>query len=150
MAKRYHQSKKDRMHESMGEKRHIARMHKDRMDERRGEERYVESHRDKHGAGNGMGMGPYHYDRQSQYRAMGGAEHYAGMEPRRHQEMRDAGMIHEDPRAIANLPQNVVYRDYPKGTGYLPEDLDDTLRGIDRQMAYDNDHKMEHFYPKKV
>lgn len=137
MAKRYHQSKKDRMHE------------------RRGEERYVEQHRDMHNDErmhnkDGMRMGPYHYDRQAQYRAMGGAEHYAGMEPRRHQEMRDAGMIHEDHRAIANLPQNVVYRDYPRTHGYTPEDLDDTLHGIDRQMDYDNSHKMKHFYPKKV
>jgi hypothetical protein len=152
MAKRYHQSKKDRKHESRGEKLHHARMHRDSMHERMGEESYVEHHRDMHNDSDRerYGMGPYRYDRQSQYRAMGGAEHYAGMEPRRHQEMRDAGMIHEDHRAIANLPQNVVYRDYPKNTGYLPEDLDDTLRGVDRQMAHDNYDMMNHFYPKKV
>src|SRR5580692_7022184 len=95
-------------------------------------------------------MGPYKYDRQEQYRSgMAKGEYYAGAEPRRRQEMEDAGMIHEDPRAVANLPQNVMMNYYPKDTGsYLPEDLDDTLRGVDRQMSYDNKKKMDHFYPK--
>jgi hypothetical protein len=94
----------------------------------------VSSHRDKHGEGNSYKMGGY----------------YEGAEPRRRQEMEDAGMIREDHSAIANLPQNVSMKPYPKEGGYLPEDLDDTLRGIDRQMGFDNRKKMEHFYPKKV
>ena len=77
-------------------------------------------------------------------------EHYAGAEPRRRQEMEDAGMIHEDHSAVANLPQNVMMKPYPKEGGYLPENLDDTLRGVDRQMNYDNSKKMAHLYPKKV
>lgn len=85
--------------------------------------------------------GLYNYDRQrpsdiSEYR--------------RYKEMTEAGMIHEDPRAVANLPQEVRYEAYEKSGGYLPEDLDDTMRGIDRQMGYDNMKKMNHFYPKKV
>ncbi len=101
-------------------------------------------------------MGPYHYDRQEEQathrrmKSMGSAEHYAGMEPRRRQELEDAGMIHEDHRQVANLPQEVVMRPYPMPGGYTPEDLDDTLRGIDRQTGYDNKKKMDHFYPKKV
>lgn len=107
-----------------------------------------------------MKMGPYHYDRQEtrsaerashrRMRSMGAAEHYAGMEPRRRQELEDAGMIHEDHNALANMPQEVKMTYYPREGGYLPEDLDDTLGGVDRQMAYDNGKKMEHFYPKKV
>lgn len=157
MAKRYYQSKKDRMHESRGEKRHIARMVKDRIDERMGEERFLEHHRDMHNDERRNDMmrersGAYHYDREERahYRKMGGPEYYSGMEPRRRQEMRDAGMLHEDPRAVANLPQDVKYYPYPKAYGYLPEELDDTLRGVDRQMELDHSQTMRHFFPKKV
>lgn len=127
MAKRYHQSKKDRMHERRGEERHIERKAKDRRDERRGEERYLER----------------------KYRSMG-EEYYAGMDPRRRQELEDAGMIHEDHGAVANLPQAPKMVFYPKTGPYIPEDLDDTIRGVDGQMDYDNDKRRAHFYPKKV
>lgn len=76
--------------------------------------------------------------------------HYEGAEPRRRQEMQDAGMIREDHRQVANLPQEVIMKPYPMPGGYTPEDLDDTLHGIDRQMGYDNGKKMAHFSPKKV
>lgn len=108
MAKRYHQSKRDRMHEERGEERHLR--------------------------------GPVKHHNG----------HYEGMEPRRRQEMEDAGMIHEDHRAIANMPQEVMIKPYPKTGPYMPEDLDDTIRGVDRQMDYDDSKRREHFYPKKV
>lgn len=76
--------------------------------------------------------------------------HYAGMESRRHQEMRDAGMISEDHNAIANLPQEVKIGYYPRPHDYLPDDLDDTLRGIDKQRGYDHSQMMRHYFPKKV
>jgi len=79
-----------------------------------------------------------------------GYEPYAGMEPRRRQEMEDAGMIHEDHRAIANLPQNVMIKEYPKPGPYMPEGLDDTIAGVDRQMDYDDGKCAMNFYPKKV
>ena len=78
------------------------------------------------------------------------AEMYAGMEPRRRQELEDAGMIHEDHNQVANLPQGVMMRPYTYEGGYLPEDLDDTIRGVERQKNYDNKKKMDHLYPKKV
>lgn len=78
------------------------------------------------------------------------AELYAGMEPRRRQELEDAGMIHEDHRAIANMPQEVMIKPYPRTGPYLPEVLDDTIRGVDAQMDYDDSQRREHFYPKKV
>jgi len=81
---------------------------------------------------------------------MRGREYYAGMEPRRRQELEDAGMIHEDHRAIANLPQNVMIKEYPKPGPYIPEVIDDTIAGVDRQMDYDDNKRREHFYPKKV
>lgn len=79
-----------------------------------------------------------------------GAELYAGMEPRRRQELEDAGMIHEDPNAIANLPQNVMIKAYPKTGPYLPEVLEDSIAGVDGQMDYDDSQRRKHFYPKKV
>ncbi len=78
------------------------------------------------------------------------AELYAGMEPRRRQELEDSGMIHEDHRAIANLPQEVMIKPYPAVGPYLPEVLNDDVSGVDAQMDYDDAQRRRHFYPKKV
>lgn len=76
---------------------------------------------------------------------------YAGEQARRTQEMEDAGMIREDRNAVANLPQNVMYKPYPKNYDYLPEDLDDTIRGIDVQIKELDGRKRDRgFNPKKV
>lgn len=109
MAKRYHQSAKDRLAESRAEERHLFRMNKSM-----------------------------------------GAEHYAGMDPRRRQEMEDAGMIQEDHRAIANLPQNVIMREWPKGGMYMTDDEDDTIHGVNRQMDLDGSLMNKSLHPKKV
>ena len=76
--------------------------------------------------------------------------YYEGMDSRRRQEMEDAGMIHEDHRAIANLPQEVKISAYPKTGPYIPEMLDDTIRGIDKQMDGDDSQRRKGFNPKKV
>ncbi len=76
--------------------------------------------------------------------------HYAGELARRTQEMQDAGMIDSDFNAIANMPQNVMMKPYPKPGPYLPEGLDDSIAGVDRQMDYDDEKRKESFYPKKV
>ena len=52
-------------------------------------------------------------------------------------EKRDSGMLSEDRSAIANMPQQVIYREYPKGEMYLRSNLDDTMSGIDKQMNED-------------
>lgn len=106
------------------------------------------------------GSGPYHYDRQGmdehriRERSSGKLsmfrDGYDGYESRRKTEMRDAGMIHEDHREIANLPQEVRMESYPKCGPYTPEDIDDTMRGVDRQIDFDDAQKMRHFFPKKV
>lgn len=75
---------------------------------------------------------------------------YAGELARRTQEMEDAGMIRENRNAIANLPQEVMIKPYPKTGPYMPEDLDDRIEGVDRQMDFDDRKRAEHFYPKKV
>jgi hypothetical protein len=77
-------------------------------------------------------------------------EYYAGSGARRRQELEDGGMIHEDHSAIANLPQNVMMKPYPKTGPYMPEDLDDRIEGVDRQMNYDDKQRAAHFFPKKV
>jgi hypothetical protein len=76
---------------------------------------------------------------------------YAGESARRTQEMEDAGMIHEDRSQIANLPQEVMMKTYPMTGPYLPEDLDDTIKGVDRQMSVlDDGKRAQGFMPKKV
>jgi len=41
------------------------------------------------------------------------------------------GMISEDPRECANLPQEVVYKPYPRQSYFDAYELDDTIRGLD-------------------
>jgi hypothetical protein len=91
-----------------------------------------------------------HHERSMHRNGMMHGEHYAGMEPRRRQEMEDAGMIREDHSAMANMPQGIHMKPWPTEGGYLPENLDDTIRGVDRQMDMDNGKKMKHLMPKKV
>lgn len=98
-----------------------------------------------------MGEKSHDMEERAMYRHKGiGPEYYAGADPRRRQEMRDANMIHEDHRAVSNLPQNVIMKSYGDAGGYLPEDLDDTIAGVDRQMNYDGKKRNDGFYPKKV
>jgi len=89
-------------------------------------------------------------DERDMYRAEAMQGYYEGAEPRRRQEMMDAGMIQEDPRAVANMPQMVKMTPYPKSPGYIPEGIDDTIRGVDGQMGYDNEVRKSDFHPKKV
>ena len=83
-------------------------------------------------------------------KGMHAAEYYAGVDPRRRQEMMDGMMIHEDHHAIANLPQGVIYRDYPKVGHTMAPYLDDTITGVDSQMNRDDMMKMKIFSPKKL
>jgi len=82
-------------------------------------------------------------------KSMRSAEHYAGSDAKRTQEAEDGGMIREDRRAIANLPQEVMIKPYPMTGPYMPEDLDDTIRGIDRQMDEDDSQRRRTFDPHK-
>jgi hypothetical protein len=76
---------------------------------------------------------------------------YAGEQARRTQEMQDAGMIKEDRSAVANLPQSVLYKPYPKNNDYLPEDLNDDISGVDHQIeVLDGGKRKKGFMPKKV
>lgn len=75
--------------------------------------------------------------------------YYEGEENRRKQEMMDSGMIHEDHSQVANLPQEVMMKQYPRTGPYMPEMIDDTIRGIDRQMDEDDSKRAANFKPHK-
>ena len=64
--------------------------------------------------------------------------HYESMGDGRSQERADGGMISKDMSKQANMPQNVIMRLYPGRTGSLPASLDDTMKGIDKQMTKDS------------
>lgn len=74
---------------------------------------------------------------------------YSNEYARRTQEMQDAGMIHEDLSAIANLPQGVMIKPYPRTGPSMPENLDDTIKGIDGQMDRDDSKRRQHNMPWK-
>lgn len=78
----------------------------------------------------------------------GGRDMYEPSE--RRMEYRSGEMITEDHRAIANMPQQVVYREYPRERAYLRTNLDDTMSGIDMQQGDDvgmaNRHKAKYMY----
>jgi len=76
---------------------------------------------------------------------------YAGMEGgRRTEEMQDGGMIREDRSAIANLPQEVMIKPYAKSGGYMQEDLEDTIKGVDEQKNADRSGVNKDFHPRNT
>jgi hypothetical protein len=48
-----------------------------------------------------------------------------------------SGMITEDMGAPANMPQSVVQKVYPSNDGGLPENYEDNMKGIDKQINRD-------------
>ncbi len=62
----------------------------------------------------------------------------------RRQEHEDFEMISEDHSAVANLPQEVKYHAWPTERHYAEYDLDDTIRGIDKQMDEDGMQMRRH------
>lgn len=82
---------------------------------------------------------------------MSDRERYATVDSRRRQEKMDAGMINEDHKSCANLPQGIVYREYPKGPQWMPDGrLDDTLAGIDSQIGQDMGGARKQWRPTKM
>ena len=56
-------------------------------------------------------------------------EFYAGVDPRRRQEIADGGMIREDHNAMANLPRQAIQCEYPQSHYYASPYIDDSIRG---------------------
>lgn len=82
------------------------------------------------------------------YASMKGA--YEGVADRRRQEMEDAGMLHEDRKQVANMPQEVMYHGWPKAMyGAVDSDLDDTIMGVNRQMDKDESQARRFMNPHK-
>lgn len=144
MAKRYHASKRARRSEHMGmesyERGPVRKIHNN--DENHVDDRIDPEHFRAHRRGQEVEANRRSVEVDQGY--------YAGPLMRHRLEMQDAGMIHEDPRKIANLPQEVMMKEYPKNGMYLPEVLDDTIAGVDRQINYDDYKRAQTFYPKKV
>ena len=103
--------------------------------------KYHESKRKHHSGGS---------DESKMFHAEHDQGYYEGDMSRRTQEMQDAGMIREDRSCIANLPQNVMIKPYEMSRSYRPDGNDDTIRGIDGQIAYDSGKRNKTFHPEKV
>jgi hypothetical protein len=110
-------------------KRHHAKMHHEKM------------HEGKDGSYSNIHHSPKNLDKMPEY--------YAGVDMRRRMEHLDGMMINEDRHAIANLPQHVVYREYSEARNYMPEHLDDTIRGVDNQIGMDDRERSRLLNPKK-
>lgn len=65
-------------------------------------------------------------------------EFYAGIDPRRRQELSDGGIVNEDMNAMANLPVQAVHHEYPQAGYYSTPYLDATMRGIGTKEVDDS------------
>ena len=74
---------------------------------------------------------------------------YAGEKMRRHQEMKDAGMLHDDKSAVANMPQDVKYKPWGNDFKGFDSYLNDDISGINKQMDMDEAGAKRHNVPKK-
>jgi hypothetical protein len=91
-------------------------------------------------------------DRRSESRGMLerlGEEFYAGIHGRAADDRMAEGMIREDKNAMANLPQEVMIKQYPRVRYEMDENINDNLRGIDRQMEDDGKKQKRGAFPEK-
>lgn len=123
MAKRYHQSRLDRKDESRGMKLRERYDQARETDKQSDQRRHDMKKRRKDESG-------YHRDnsRIQDYFSLYGAR----------DRMEDEGsdMIYEDHREVANLPHEVMFKEYPK-TPYDSYNLNDNIKGIDVQIRDD-------------
>lgn len=71
---------------------------------------------------------------------------YAHMEGARNT---DDHMIHEDHRAVANLPQEVMIKPYPVEREFMESHLNDAISGVDKQIDRDASQRQKHLRPHK-
>lgn len=72
-----------------------------------------------------------------------------GLMGRERMDRADFEMISEDHSAVANLPQNAIYKPWPKPSYYADFDLDNNIRGIDNQIDADGRQMKKHKSTKK-
>ena len=78
-----------------------------------------------------------------------GSAFYDSMDTRKRLEVEDSHMIREDRMAMANLPQNVIIKEYPKTVNAQYPELNDTLSGIDEQNMLDARKTKHDRFPSK-
>lgn len=61
----------------------------------------------------------------------------------------DNAEIKQNHSDVANLPQGESYKPWPKGGEYADYFLDDTIRGIDKQLDEDGAKMKKHLQPGK-
>lgn len=92
----------------------------------------------------------YHSDgHEGRTHMMKDREYYAGHAGRMRQEHEDGDMLHDDRSALANMPQHIIMKEYPMSYGYLPEKLDDSIRGVDELIGKNDSKRNQHLKPKK-
>jgi len=75
---------------------------------------------------------------------------YEGKSGREAQEASDGGMMPSGQGSFANMPQQVVMKEWSKTQVGMPESLNDGITGIDGQVGADNSKKHSGMSPKKV
>ena len=78
-----------------------------------------------------------------------GPSYYEGPEERAMQEREDGGMIRNDYHAVANMPQEVMYKPWPACRYEDQPPLNDRISGIDHQVADDESEHKAGKYPEK-
>lgn len=71
-------------------------------------------------------------------------EFYAGLDPRRKQEMADGGMIREDQNAMANLSPIAAHYEFPQAGYYTSPYMDNSIRGTNGELDDNNSVMSRH------
>lgn len=78
-----------------------------------------------------------------------GSGSYEGADSRNRQEASDFNMMRLDSSSVANMPQEVVYKAWPKAGSYSDYGLNDTIGGINSQMNQDGSKMKSHLQKGK-
>ena len=76
---------------------------------------------------------------------------YEGVDERRKQENEDSSLFGKSQtKYFANMPTEVIFKSVAEPFGGMTDGLDDTLRGVDKQIERDIRGMDKHLMPKKV
>jgi len=135
MAKRYYQSKRDRMDERIGEDRGYNDFELYGSPNRVEGREYISRGAER--------------DNLNYMPSRHAGRRYMHSDSEMTQERRDAGMISNDYSKIANLPTEVMMKAYPPCPAYMDWEMQDNIIGIDRQLSNDNAKRRSGFDPHK-